>query len=260
MNWIEDARQLWRLVSQYVPEQPQRPAGAVGRPWVDDELVFMRLILFLRAGCSWAVFDELSKGCGVSGRTVRNRLSEWRELGIFEEVCDVLSSRLEMPAVAHMDAMFVRARYSGGLVGLTRHGKGSKLQTMVNNESLPLVVHLDSANPHESKTARTMLELLEELPDKIVADRAYDIDSLRDEIAARDSLLLVPHKSNRARPPRDQKHIGRYYRQRWRVERFFAWLAAWRRLATRWEANPDNYNTWVCLATSLIYVRGGLLP
>ena len=42
--------------------------------------------------------------------------------------------------------------------------------------------------------------------------------------------------------------------------RLFAWLAAWRRLATRWEANPLNYGTWVNLAVSLVYVRGGLLP
>ena len=31
-------------------------------------------------------------------------------------------------------------------------------------------------------------------------------------------------------------------------------------IATRWEANPLNYDTWVYLATSLIYARGGLLP
>lgn len=72
--------------------------------------------------------------------------------------------------------------------------------------------------------------------------------------------MLAPHKSNRKKPPRDQEQSGRHYKQRWRVERLFAWLAGWRRLATRWEADSLNYNTWVCLATGLIYVRGGLLP
>lgn len=80
----------------------------------------MRLVLFLQAGCSWAVFDELSKGCSVSGRTVRNHLADWRRTGVFEQVYEVLRKKLDPVAVAHVDVMFVRARYGGDLVGLTR--------------------------------------------------------------------------------------------------------------------------------------------
>jgi transposase len=260
MDWMDDARRLWRLVARYVPEHQPRPPGAAGRPPISNEAVFLRIVLFLRAGCSWEVFDEISRGCGVSGRTVRSRLTEWRELGVFEQVCDELRAQLEAPAVAHMDAMFVRARYSGEQVGLTRHGKSSKLQALVGDDSLPLAIQMESANPHEATTAVALLKLVDELPPIVVADRAYDSDKLRDEVQALDSKLLVPHKSNRTRPPRDQEHIGRHYKERWRVERLFAWLAAWRRLATRWEANPLNYGTWVNLAVSLVYVRGGLLP
>jgi transposase len=260
MKWISDAQRLWRLVAQYIPERAPRPLGRAGRPWVSDELVFLRLVLFLRAGCSWEVFDEISRGCGVSGRTVRNRLALWREEGVFEQVCELLRSRLDRPTVAHMDAVFVRARYSGGLVGLTRHGKGSKLQALVNEDSLPVAMQLESANPGEATTAVALLDLVDQMPVLIVADRAYDSDPLRDEVIERNSTLLSPHRTGRTKPERDQEYIGRHYKQRWRVERLFAWLAPWRRLATRWEADPLNYNTWVCLATSLIYVRGGLLP
>jgi transposase len=156
--------------------------------------------------------------------------------------------------------MFVRARYSGDLVGLTRHGKGSKLQALVNDDSMPLAIQLVSANPHEAKITSALLDLVDKMPDVVVADRAYDLDELRDEFAERTSKLLAAHRSNRQKPPRDQEQMGRHYKQRWRVERLFAWLVGWRRLATRWETDPLNYNTWVCLATSLIYVRGGLLP
>jgi transposase len=259
MSWKQDAQELWRLVARYVPDPPRLP-GAPGRPRIPNEHVFWRMVLFLRAGCSWDVFDEMSRGCGVSGRTVRDRLAEWRSLGVFEQVCEELRSHLEPVAIAHMDAMFVRARYSGDLVGLTRHGKGSKLQAIVGMNSMPLAIQLDSANPHESTTAVALLDLVDELPATIVADRAYDSDKLRDEVAARDAKLLAPHRAKRTRPPRDQEQLGRHYKQRWCVERLFAWLAAWRRLATRWEANALNYNSWVSLATSLVYTSGGLLP
>jgi len=88
----------------------------------------------------------ISRDCGVSGRTVRNRLAEWRELGVFEQVCEERRARLEAPAVAHMDAMFVRARYSGDMVGLTRYGKGPKLQARVDDHSMPLAIQMKSAN------------------------------------------------------------------------------------------------------------------
>jgi transposase len=260
MSYLQDARQLWRLVREYIPERPARAPGRAGRPWVSDEDVFIRIVLFLRAGCSWDTFDELSRGCGVSGRTCRRRLAEWRAMGVFEQVFEVLRSQLEAPAVAHLDSMFVRARYSGDLVGLTRHGKGSKLQALVNEDSLPIAIQLESANPHEIKCAPALLELVEDMPPIIVADRGYDYDSLRDHVDECGSKLLSPHRSTRSRPPRDQEQIGRHYRQRWRVERLFSWLAGFRRLATRWEANPLNYNSWLCLAVSLIYVRNGLWP
>ncbi len=135
--------------------------------------------------------------------------------------------------------MFVRARCGGDLVGLTRHGKGSKLQALVNDDSMPLAIQLESANPHEAKITPAPLDLVDKMPDVVVADRAYDLDELRDEFAERTSKLLAAHRSNRKQPPRDQEHIGRHYKQRWRVERLFAWLVGWR-LATRWEADPTQ--------------------
>lgn len=93
--------------------------------------------------------------------------------------------------------MFVRARYSGDLVGLTRQGKSSKLQVSVNDDSMPLAIQLESANPHEAKITPALLDLFDKMPDVIVADRAYDLDELRDEFAERTSKLLAPHRSNR---------------------------------------------------------------
>jgi transposase len=260
MSWLDDARLLWPVVALYIPERPPKAPGTAGRRPISNESVFLRLVVFMRAGCSWETFDEISRGSGVSGRTVRNRLAEWRAAGVFEQVCELLRSRLDAPAIAHLDSVFIRARYSGGLVGLTRHGKGSKIQALVDEDSLPIAWQLESANPHESVVTPALLDLVDTMPVLIVADKAYDSDPLRDEVIARHSTLLSPHKSRRAKPPRDQEYIGRHYKQRWRVERLFAWLAPWRRLATRWEADPLNYNTWICLAISLIYVRAGLLP
>ena len=88
--------------------------------------MFYRLVLFLRAGCSWEVFDLLlALGGGVSGRTVRRRLAIWRRAGVFELVCQELQALLPTAAVGYLDATFLRSRGGGHEeVGLTRHGKG----------------------------------------------------------------------------------------------------------------------------------------
>ena len=261
MNFVDDARRLWLVVEQYVPVAPARDKSKGGRPRISDEAVFYRLVCFLRAGCSWDTFDVLSHGSAVSGRTCRRRFVEWADSGVFEKVCDVLRCELPVPEVAHLDATFIRSRGGGDeLVGLTRHGKGSKIQALVSPESLPLKFQLTSANPNESTITKNLIDDDDELSAIVVADKAYDFDFLRDDFAAKGSKLLSPHRSSRAAPPRDQEQIGRHYKQRWRVERFFAWLAAWRRLATRWERNADRYWQWLCLGTSLIYTKNRFCP
>jgi hypothetical protein len=73
-----------------------------------------------------------------------------------------------------------------------RHGKGSKLQALVKADSPPLAIQLESATPHEAKIALALLDLVDNMPDVVVADRAYDLDDLRDEFAERTSKLLAP--------------------------------------------------------------------
>lgn len=257
MTWKSLARQLWPLVERHLPDESVDPAKG-GRPRIDDRLVFEKLVMFLRAGCSWELFDELLKGSGVSGRTCRRRFARWRDLGVFETVLKELTPEPSDTPIAHLDATFIRSRGGGeDLVGLTRHGKGSKVQVMADENSLPLAFQLTSANPNESTITGSLLELTGELPGVVVADKAYDYDFLRDAFKERGSKLLSPHRATRKKPPRDQEEIGRHYKRRWVVERLFAWLAAWRRLANRWEPQAEHYRQWLCLGFSLICVRRG---
>lgn len=107
------------------------------------------------------------------------------------------------------------------------------MQVACDEQSLPLFFQLTSANPNESTTTRWLIEDMPELPEIVVADKAYDYDFLRDAFNERGSTLVSPHRADRKKPPRDQLHIGRHYKNRWLIERFFAWLAAWRRLAAQ---------------------------
>ena len=76
---------------------------------------------------------------------------------------------------------------------------------------------------------------LDELPARLVGDRAYDSDTLDQRLKEEyDIELIAPHRGQRRVRTQDRRKLRRYNR-RWRVERLFAWLHWFRRLVTRYE-------------------------
>jgi transposase len=67
--------------------------------------------------------------------------------------------------------------------------------------------------------------------------------------------LIAPHRSNRSKPPTQDRRVLRRYRRRWKIERLWAWLKQYRRLGTRWEVHAVNFLGMVQLACALILLR-----
>ena len=86
----------------------------------------------------------------------------------------------------------------------------------------------------------------------VVADRAYDSDRLREDLAGRGFRLLSPHRRGRVRPATNDGRRMRRYRRRYVVERTFAWLHSYRRVVTRFEKKADLYDGFVHLACAFI--------
>jgi transposase len=88
----------------------------------------------------------------------------------------------------------------------------------------------------------------------VLADRAYDSDPLREELAGGGFRLLARHRKNRAKPPVNDGRRLRRLKRRWVVERSFAWLKSFRRVATRYEVLCHLYDGFVALACAFIAV------
>src|SRR5260370_36610751 len=66
--------------------------------------------------------------------------------------------------------------------------------------------------------------MMEAKPENLIGDRAYDSDPLDAELRKDGIEMIAPHRSNRSKPPtQDRRRLSRYMR-RWLVERFFAWI------------------------------------
>lgn len=92
-------------------------------------------------------------------------------------------------------------------------------------------------------------------PRRLIVDRAYDADSLRHLMRHLDGELICPHRRNRKRASLQDGRALRRYKHRWKVERLFAWLGAWRRLLVRHERRIDLYAGFFKLACIMILAR-----
>jgi transposase len=119
-------------------------------------------------------------------------------------------------------------------------------------------VRQTSASPHEITLVDDTLDacFLENVPKKIIGDKAYDSDQLDERLMEeRNVEMIAPHKSNRRKQPTQDGRILRRYKKRWKLERLFAWLQNFRRLVVRYEYHLENFLTMIQLGCIVIPLR-----
>jgi transposase len=129
---------------------------------------------------------------------------------------------------------------------------------IADRHGLPIAAGIASASPHETKLVEETLDacFLEQPPDRLVGDRAYDCDPLDERLRdERGVELIAPHRSNRRRARTQDGRALRRYVRRWKIERLFAWLQNYRRLTTRWERHAINFLGFLQLGCICILLR-----
>jgi len=138
----------------------------------------------------------------------------------------------------------------GSGVGLTKKGKGNKIMAICEANGLLVALAVTDANPHESTLVDTTIQALalNEIPDVLVGDKAYDADVLRKLLWHKYGIRLVaPNRRNRTHNHEDGRRLRRYKR-RWHIERCFAWLHNYRKIVVRWERKIENWVGFIWLA------------
>jgi IS5 family transposase len=85
------------------------------------------------------------------------------------------------------------------VVGKTKRGKGTKIMAVEDRSGLPIAVSVNSASLHEIILVEPTLEAMftEQLPERLIADKAYDSDPLDEKLAKNGVELIVLHRPNR---------------------------------------------------------------
>jgi transposase len=83
-------------------------------------------------------------------------------------------------------------------------------------------------------------------PKRLIADKAYDADNLRNWLKTRRIEAVIPSTATRTTPYPLNRTA---YRRRNLIERLFCRLKNWRRLATRYDRLARNYLAALALVT-----------
>ncbi len=255
----------WQKIAPLLPKPRKHRKGGppvdrepscVGRDSVDSA---ERRSLAGPAGEISASLDLLAAAArlGRAGRLAEHlaRIPERTERAPATEVERVISGREFRPSEKR-----------GAGVGKTKRGKGTKWMVVVDGAGVPLGDHLHSASPAEVRLAETTLAAIRvgrrhragrprQKPVRVITDKAYDSDPLRNRLQRRGIELICPHKKNRVRPATQDGRALRRYKRRWIVERTIGWLGNFRRLVVRYDRSFRIYRAFFHIACFMIVLR-----
>ena len=136
-------------------------------------------------------------------------------------------------------------------MGRSRGGLTTKIHALVDANGLPVALKLTEGQAHDGRSAADMLGNIG-AGQILLADRAYDSDGLRNELAERGAWANVKPLARRINVPVFSRFL---YRYRNLVERFFNKLKHFRAVATRFEKHDANYLALIKLAAARIWMR-----
>lgn len=88
------------------------------------------------------------------------------------------------------------------------------------------------------------------VPQRLIADRAYDAGKFRDWLAEHGCQAVIPPNPTRKHP---HTYDPEAYKQRNLIERMFCRLKDFRRVATRYDKRADTFLSAVLIAATLIW-------
>jgi transposase len=252
--FVADA--LW---SRLEPVLKVERKSRFGRPRASERECFEAVLFVLHTGIQWkhlpSTFPPKS--------TVHDYLKRWVVSAAFRKLLSqvihmlVSQGRIDLEE-CFIDATFAPAKAGGEGVGLTRNGKGSKMQIIVDAQGIPLGVSVGTAQQGENRMVQGTLDLFDSqsTPQRLIGDKAYDDDALDETLAQLGIEMIAPHRANRRAEnvTQDGRPLRRYKR-RWKVERTLAWLGNHRRLLVRFERHLSIFTGFTLLGCLMIALR-----
>ena len=126
----------------------------------------------------------------------------------------------------------------------------TKLHLLVDALGQLVRVVLTAGQVHDATQAQALLA--GERAERVIADKAYHADRIRQAIADLGAQAVIPPHPCRARAIAYDKHL---YKERHVIECFISKLKQFRRIATRYDKTQTSFLGFTALAATVIGLR-----
>ena len=158
-----------------------------------------------------------------------------------------------------IDGTYIRAhRHAAGALGGQQNealgrscgGFSSKLHAKVDAAGMPIDAIVTAGNNSDIGQADRLMK--SDYCKSLIADRGYDSDAFRKSLEEKGIASVIPGRKNRIEPVTYDKEL---YKKRNAVERFFARLKEFRRIATRYDKTVVMFRGMLMMAFILIWIK-----
>ncbi len=141
----------------------------------------------------------------------------------------------------------------------------TKCMVVIDGQGIPIGAQLASAQISEFRLAESTLARVR-VPRcgrgrprkrlrRVIADRGYDSDGLRQQLLEHGTELIAPYIRTKKHRRFEDKRKLRRYRRRWKIERTNAWLQNFRRIQVRYDRILSVYQGFFHCACLIITLR-----
>lgn len=271
-QWIV-SDELWERIEPLLPVHvPKKHPLGCHKPRVDNRKAMNGIFFVMRTGCHWKALDAT----GIcSGSTAHARFQEWTKAGVFERLWEQAlleyddKKRIRWKWMA-MDGAMSKAPLGGEKTGSNptdRAKRGAKRSLLTDEKGMPVGLAIEGANRHDMKLVgqtlasipwqveQRRLEALEEGPQNLCLDKAYDFDEVREIV---EEFAMEAHIRSRGEEKDQKKRSKRFRARRWVVERTHSWMNRYRKVLIRWEKKSCNYLALLHFVCATIVWKVGL--
>jgi len=243
----------WLSDEEWARIEPLLPRGRKGAHRVDDRRVISGIVHMLKGGARWR---DCPPEFGPY-TTVYNRFNRLEPPG--SVAADVRGANGAHGHLRRGDRRHPRqgAPLGGGrkrgaflqAIGRSRGGRTTKVHGLVDERGKPRVLLLSAGNINDISMAHALIQAAGPFR-RLLADRAYDADHLRQRLAQHGAEAVIPSTTSRKAPI---PYNVQAYRQRNLVERMWCRLKDFRRIATRYDKLARNDLSSVLIAATVAY-------
>lgn len=226
------------------------------------------ILYVLRSGCPWRMVPHDLPAWG----TLYDYFRTWRDDGTWDQIQKSLLKRVrkaegrnEEPSAAVIDSQSIKTSATNGTEKGYDAGKkiwGRKRHVLVDTQGNLMEVKVTEAGASDLKGGKVLLEPLKDVFPRMSllwGDSHYGgslIEWLEKQLGWKVEVVhglgTIPDADTSTRESKEKGSKGGFkvLPRRWVVERSFAWITRWRRLARDHEGLPESSEAFIKLSAS----------